>query len=155
MQWAGIRYEVLTSENAERISRSQLDDINCLLSQLNDEGTVHIDSRYLELVIEKSIVVMAASSIVGRESILGIACLVPIYAITGRSGFITHIVVDKSKRRHGIATGILGCLINEARRLSLRRLDLTSGPSRSAAHSFWRTYGFEQRETNNFRLELT
>lgn len=149
-----VTFRVLTTSEAEGFSRGQIENINRLLSQLGTEE-IRISKEQLIEAVRWSRVVVATSIIAGQESIVGLACLAIIFAITGRNGCITHIVVDESRRREGIATRILACLIDEARRLSLRRLDLTSRASRAAAQNFWQKNGFVQRATNNFRLELT
>ncbi len=148
-----VTYQILTALAVRGFSNGEMEEINKLLSQFGAEQ-IRIDREYLAEVVQRSRVVVASIPITGRRTIVGIACLVPIVAITGRSGWISHIVVDEGLRRGGIGTGMRECLVVEARRLSLRRLDLTSQESRTAAQGFWQKGGFVRRDTNNFRLEL-
>jgi ribosomal protein S18 acetylase RimI-like enzyme len=43
-------------------------------------------------------------------------------------------------------------LHDEARRLGVRHLELTSRPSRTAANALYVSLGYERRETNVYRL---
>ncbi len=45
-------------------------------------------------------------------------------------------------------------LHEEAARLGLTHLDLTSRPTREAANALYRALGYEQRKTNVYRLRL-
>lgn len=42
----------------------------------------------------------------------------------------------------------------EAQRLGLRRLDLTSRPSRETANALYQSLGYVRRDTNVYRLRL-
>ncbi|HUY17548.1 MAG TPA: hypothetical protein VMV11_08300 [Acidimicrobiales bacterium] len=44
--------------------------------------------------------------------------------------------------------------VDEARRRSVRSIDLTSRPSREVANALYRKLGFERRETNVYRFFL-
>jgi len=45
-------------------------------------------------------------------------------------------------------------MLDKARTLGCKTVDLTSRPSREAANALYRKVGFEQRETNVYRIEL-
>jgi ribosomal protein S18 acetylase RimI-like enzyme len=147
-------YSIVYLRDILQLRKEQLADINALLAQLGP-NIQPISWEYLKRVIEESIVVIAQDDTNTLKSICGIACLAPVTAITGRVGIITHIVTDASHQRRGIGTELVGFMVREAQRLGLRRLDLTSHVSRTAAQEFWAKQGFKRRETNNFRLELS
>lgn len=150
-----IAYIVLTPSHLfELKNRQHRADINTLVAQLGP-GARLASWEYFCEVVQESHIVIAQEWGTERRAILGIACLAEVTALTRRVGQITHIVVHEKYRRCGIGTGLIRRLLAAARDLRLPRVDLTSHASRTAAQEFWLNQGFQKRETNNFRLELT
>jgi ribosomal protein S18 acetylase RimI-like enzyme len=73
---------------------------------------------------------------------------------TGLQARIEDVVVDDAARGKGIGADLTHAAINRARDLGAKSVGLTSRPSREAANRLYRRLGFEQRETNVFRLDL-
>lgn len=89
-----------------------------------------------------------------RDRIIGAASLVEVCTLLGRKGLIEDVVVDKAYRGNGIGKTLMLELIAAAKLHGLRHLDLTSHPRRVAANKLYRSLGFEERETNIYRLML-
>lgn len=71
-----------------------------------------------------------------------------------REGRIEDVVVHPDYRKHGIGREIMKRLISEAKAHNLALISLTSKPERIEARRLYATLGFEQAETNVFRLKL-
>lgn len=79
-----------------------------------------------------------------------IVCLMP----TGRKGWVEDVVVDREARGRGYGHLLMKTLIRKARRLELSSLNLTSKPTRAAAHRLYESLGFVKRATDVFRLSF-
>jgi ribosomal protein S18 acetylase RimI-like enzyme len=86
--------------------------------------------------------------------VVGTASLVVLDTLSGRKGHIEDVAVDSSVRRAGIGTMLLHAVIAHARTLGLRHVELTSRPSRQAANAFYRSFGFQRRDTNVYRFSF-
>ena len=67
---------------------------------------------------------------------------------------IEDVVVDERARGDGVGEALTREAMTLAREAGAKHLELTSHPSRAAANRLYRRLGFEQRDTNVFRLEL-
>ena len=90
----------------------------------------------------------AASEIVGAM----ILVLFPL--ASGLRAWIEDVVVDESARGRGIGAALNRHAIEIARQAGARTVDLTSRPDREAANRLYARLGFNQRNTNVYRLEL-
>ncbi|GLS19259.1 hypothetical protein GCM10007874_22760 [Labrys miyagiensis] len=86
--------------------------------------------------------------------IVGAATMVLIAVATGSRASIEDVVVDVSQRGKGIGEALMQAAIAAARAKGARKVDLTSNPSRQAAHRLYQRLGFRKRETDVFRLDL-
>lgn len=87
--------------------------------------------------------------------VLGTATLCLLRTLSlGYVGHVDDVVVTRSARGQGIGAALMTALRQEAERLGLRHLDLTSRPSREAANELYQSLGYERRETNVYRLRL-
>ena len=71
---------------------------------------------------------------------------------TGLRAWIEDVVVDVNTRGLGVGEALTMAAIDEARRLGVRSIDLTSRPSREAANALYQKLGFSQRSTNVYRF---
>jgi ribosomal protein S18 acetylase RimI-like enzyme len=67
---------------------------------------------------------------------------------------IEDVIVDEAARGRGIGEALTREAIRRAREAGAVTLALTSHPSREAANRLYRRLGFQQRETNVYRMEL-
>ena len=68
---------------------------------------------------------------------------------------VESVVVSSSCRGLGYGKMLVGHLINEAKRLGVRSIHLTSNPKRIAANNLYQSLGFEKYETNCYHFELS
>jgi ribosomal protein S18 acetylase RimI-like enzyme len=86
--------------------------------------------------------------------IVGMATLVTFRIPTGMRAWIEDVVVDDAGRGHGVGTALTEAMLDRARELGCRTVDLTSRPSREAANRLYQRAGFIARETNVYRYDL-
>ncbi len=67
---------------------------------------------------------------------------------------VEDVFVLPEYRGKGVGSKIMRTLLTTAEHYSVDVLELTSRPSRTHAHGLYQKFGFVQRETNVFRLEL-
>lgn len=84
-------------------------------------------------------------------AIVGMLSLVVVDIPTGRKAWIEDVVTDSSCRGCGVGKMLVERAIEEARNASVKRIYLTSNPSRLAAHALYRKCGFESYDTTVFR----
>lgn len=88
-------------------------------------------------------------------TIVGTLTLVFFRIPTGVQARIEDVVVDGSARGRGIGETLTLHAVEVARAAGAGAIGLTSRPSREAANRLYRRLGFEQRETNVYRLKLS
>ena len=86
--------------------------------------------------------------------IVGTLTLVVFRIPTGLRALIEDVVVDEAARGRRVSEVMTRAALDKAASLGCKTVDLTSRPSREAANHIYRSIGFEQRETNVYRMEL-
>ena len=86
--------------------------------------------------------------------VVGAMTLVVFTIPTGVRAWIEDVVVDEAARGRGVGNALNRAAIERAREAGARTVDLTSRPSREVANHLYRRLGFEQRDTNVYRLDL-
>jgi len=113
-------------------------------SQKDLDGIVSSQSSILFTALDKTL----------NNKIVGILTLAIIDIPTGMLARIEDVVVDKSARGKGIGEKITIAAIEKAKELGIKKIDLTSNPSREAANRLYQRLGFKQRTTNVYRYEV-
>ena len=75
-------------------------------------------------------------------------------APTGRKMWIEDVVVDVAARGNSFGRAMVEYAVGYARGLGDGALMLTSRPSRIAANALYRSSGFEQKETNVYKMDI-
>ncbi|WP_446665383.1 GNAT family N-acetyltransferase [Flexivirga sp. B27] len=88
------------------------------------------------------------------DDVIGMLTLATFPIPTGTRAWIEDVVVVSAARGSGAGMALVEAAIDRARELGARTVDLTSRPSRQAANRLYRRAGFEQRDTNVYRLQL-
>ena len=128
-----------------------LEGLNRLLPQLSSTASPLAIADLERIVSSTTCHLLVARS---DDVIVGALTLV-IFAIpTGVRAWIEDVVVDEGSRGTGVGEALSIAAIDEARRRGVRSIDLTSRPSREAANALYRKLGFEQRDTNVYRIQL-
>jgi ribosomal protein S18 acetylase RimI-like enzyme len=99
----------------------------------------------------------ASRLLVARDAvgqIVGTLTLVIFPIPTGIRAWVEDVIVDEQARGAGIGAALTQEALRLARAAGARTVDLTSRPSRDAAHALYRREGFTQRETHVYRHVL-
>ncbi|HYG42325.1 MAG TPA: GNAT family N-acetyltransferase [Bordetella sp.] len=83
--------------------------------------------------------------------IVGTLTLVHFRIPTGVRAWIEDVVVDGEARGLGAGAALIRAAILRRRELGAKTLDLTSNPSRQAAHRLYESRGFAMRDTRVYR----
>lgn len=130
------------------ISDEERQQIAALVAQLT---TKQIDPSRFDEVVDSHDTLLLTARCNGR--IVGVLVLALYPTLTGRKAWIEDVVVDNAERGAGIGRALVERAITEASERGAATLDLTSNPSRQAAHRLYRACGFEERATTPFRLK--
>jgi GNAT superfamily N-acetyltransferase len=71
---------------------------------------------------------------------------------TGLRAWIEDVVVDRTARGQGVGTALMQAAMQRAQEIGTKTLDLTSNPSRQAAHRLYEVAGFKARDTCVYRF---
>lgn len=88
-----------------------------------------------------------------EEEVAGMLTLGCYHSPTGRKAWIEDVVVDVAYRDRGIGAALVRHAIDEARRLGVEQLMLTSNPMREAANRLYQRMGFERKMTNCYKMD--
>lgn len=68
---------------------------------------------------------------------------------------IESVVVSSKMRGKGLGRKLMAHLIEEAERMNVGCIHLTSNPKREAANALYKKVGFEKKETNCYMMNLS
>jgi ribosomal protein S18 acetylase RimI-like enzyme len=130
----------VTDEVADAVAR--------LLPQLSP-GSAAPDREQLERIVAGP----ATTLLLARRGgpVVGMLTLVRVRVPSGLLARIEDVVVDEGARRHGVGEALTRTALAMAFRDGATSVDLTSRPSREAAHRLYRRLGFEVRDTAVYR----
>ena len=144
------------------------DDVDIEIVRAVDDELVEAWRRLLPQLSRSASAVSAAHlrEIVGSDAttlliarvggaIVGSLTLAVFPLPTGRRAWIEDVVVDADARGHGVGEALTRAAVEQAAALGARTVDLTSRPSRTAAHRLYQKVGFVVRETSVYRLSGT
>lgn len=132
------------------LSEDQVVDILALMRELDAE--IAVTAEVLRRAAEAAGThFFAVLEDFGR--IVGCASLCVFDSPTGRKASVEDVVVSSSCRGRGIGRQLVEAILDFARReLAPVEIHLTSRPHRVAANELYRSLGFQQKETNVYRL---
>lgn len=125
-----------------------------LLSQLTSAKFIFSSNYFHHLIDSDNTILFGAFENSVGNKLLGILTLAIIEIPTGKLARIEDVVVDKESRGKGIGKQLTLSAIEKAKSLGIKKIDLTSNPSREAANRLYQRMGFTQRNTNVYRLEI-
>ena len=125
--------------------------VNRLLGQLSS-APVSFGLHELDSIVSSSSTHLFLLECNG--DIAGMLTLGEYLAPTGRKMWIEDVVVDASMRGRSFGRALVEHAMEYAATLGNGALMLTSRPSRVAANALYRSCGFEQRETNVYRMKI-
>ena len=147
---------------------------------MNDQGGIsvevaaHVDDALVEAVgrlvpqlststpppsrIELEVIVAGPSTMLllarHDRAIVGMLTLALFRIPTGIRAWIEDVVVDATARGRGVGEALTREAVRIAGTHGARTVELTSRPSREAANRLYQRLGFEQRETNVYRIAI-
>jgi ribosomal protein S18 acetylase RimI-like enzyme len=122
-----------------------------LLPQLGKD-VPELTAEYVrDVVTHPACLVLAART---GPHVVGLLTLVVVALPTGITARFEDVVVDEPARGAGIGRALVRRGLELARSHGAREVDLTSRPSRTAAHRLYERAGFVRRETHVFRHHL-
>lgn len=131
-------------------TQSQLEEIKSLMSQLSD--------RVIFSEADLMMVLKDANShlyvILVEEHIVGCATLCIFHSPTGAKASIEDVVVSSDYRGQYLGKKLMEFVLGQARQLAPIELHLTSNPKRVVANKLYQSLGFQQKETNCYRMMM-
>jgi ribosomal protein S18 acetylase RimI-like enzyme len=139
-------------EIATTLTPAIVDAVDRLVPQLSRSNPPPTTTELGDLVASPATDLFMAIDDAG--TIVGIATLVTFRIPTGLRGWIEDVVVDEATRGQGVGDALTRAMVDRARELGCRTVDLTSRPSREAANRLYRRAGFVARDTTVYRFDL-
>ena len=109
-------------------------------------------------VVEELLASPAITQFVARDgdgTIVGVSTLVVFRIPTAMRAWIEDVITDEASRGQGVGEALTRAMLDRARELGCATVDLTSRPSREAANRLYQRVGFERRDTNVWRFDLS
>jgi ribosomal protein S18 acetylase RimI-like enzyme len=131
------------TEDAEALGR--------LLAQVSSRAAPLTAERVRDVLRTQSTSILVARL---DGQIVGMALLLTLTMLAGDIGYVEEVVVDQAVRGQHISTALMSGLLELAARKGLRRVELTSRPSRDIANGLYQSMGFRLRKTNCYRRDL-
>lgn len=142
-----MKIEIITTVTAEL-----LDAFARLIPQLS---TAPVPTRAeLEQVIAQQGTFLYILRQTTGGPIVGSLTLATFCTPTGRHAWIEDVVVDAACRGQGLGEALTRRALEDARRMGLKSVSLTSRASRVAANQLYQKLGFVRHETNLYRITL-
>ena len=138
-------------EIATTLTPTIVDAVERLVPQLSRSAAPPTTEELGELVSSPATDLFIA---IDDGTIIGMSTLVTFRIPTGLRAWIEDVVVDEAAGRQGVGSALTQAMVDRARELGCRTVDLTSRPSREAANRLYQRAGFVPRETNIYRLDL-
>lgn len=88
------------------------------------------------------------------EAIVGMLTIGTYYSPTGGKAWIEDVVIDEAHRGKGLSKILVRHAIDFVQSQGIPVLMLTSNPKRTAANKLYQAMGFEQKETNVYRMKF-
>ena len=139
-----IEVEAATSVDDELVA-----DLNALVAQLSTSAPLLTLELVREIVDSPTTTLYLARD---GERVVGTLTLALFSIPTGVRAWIEDVVVDEDARGRGVGEALTRRALEDARRAGARTVDLTSRPSREAAHALYQRVGFVERDTNVYRF---
>lgn len=135
--------EVATSADVQAITS--------LLAQLSSSAPGFSQASLEAMLADPSTTIFAARA---DGEMVGMTTVIVFRVATGMRAFIDDVVVREACRQRRFGEALVRAAIDHAASLGVEKIDLTSRPSREAANRLYQRLGFEQRQTNIYRLNL-
>lgn len=139
-------------EEVTKYSTGILDALNKLIPQLTTTKKT-VKEKMLRSVIESDSVHLLVAENEGK--VLGAVTLAIFPIPTDIRAVVEDIVVDATERGKGVGIQLMRMAIEFSKKKGVKIVNLTSNPNRIAANSLFQKMGFNKRETNVYRYDIT
>jgi ribosomal protein S18 acetylase RimI-like enzyme len=137
-------------EEATEVTPALLEALVRLVPQLSQSAGPIGEAELAEMVASP-VTRLLVARLPGTDDIVGTLTLVLFRIPTGVRGWIEDVIVDEAARGRGVGEALTAEAVRLAGEAGARTLDLTSRPSREAAHRLYSKLGFEVRDTSVYR----
>jgi ribosomal protein S18 acetylase RimI-like enzyme len=141
----------LRIERASELTDELVEALRGLVPQLSSSAPVPGPAELREIIESPAVLLVARDG----ETIVGTLTLALYRAPTGVRAWIEDVVVDEAARGKGAGEALTREALRLAREAGARTVDLTSRPAREAANRMYEKAGFQRRETNVYRYDLS
>ncbi len=133
-----------------RYTDSDFNDLSFLMQELS--SNIVFTRKSLERMLSD----LNSHLYIIREEgrIVACACLCIFHQPFSTDATIESVVVSSKMRGKGLGRKLMEHLIEEAARMKVDCIHLTSNPSRIAANALYQKMGFERKETNCYTMNL-
>jgi ribosomal protein S18 acetylase RimI-like enzyme len=136
---------------ADRATPELVSAFEHLLPQLSSSAPPLTLQSLQEIIAAPSNILLIARDS-ANAAIIGALTLVIFPTPTAIRGWIEDVVVDGSARGRGAGEALVQASVKLASQRGAKTLDLTSRPSRVAAHRLYEKSGFHVRDTSVYRF---
>jgi ribosomal protein S18 acetylase RimI-like enzyme len=140
-------------EEVTSVDPGLVNSLRGLIAQLSPRAEPPTEEQVQEILDSPATRLLVARGDDG--ALAGSLTLVQFRIPTGVGVWIEDVVVDEAARGQGTGEALVREGIRLAEAAGARSVNLTSRPDRAAANRLYQRLGFEQRETNVYRLELS
>lgn len=137
------------------IAKEYSDDIFMAVAKLVrqlGENFIPVTEDHVREILAAEDTTLLLARTADTHEIVGMVTLIVYRIPYYKKGWIEDFVVDSSQRGLGIGEKLLTQAIDIAQSKHVRSLNLTSNPKREGPNALYRKFGFEQRETNVYRM---
>lgn len=145
--------ENLSIEILTELKPENEEDIKQLALELTEDASTKNSPENLRKIISNHDYLAIAAF--DEDKIIGILILITYLLIEGeKKGWIEGLVVSENYRGQGIGRKLVEKVIEKAKGMGLKSLNLTSREKRIAANKLYQKMGFIRYETNVYRIKF-
>ncbi len=126
-----------------------------LVPQLSSSASVPTEADIADIVASPATVLLLARDDEAGGEIVGTLTLALFRIPTGLRAWIEDVVTAESARGRGVGTALTHEALRRAGEAGARTVDLTSRASREDANRLYQRLGFERRDTNVYRAQVS
>jgi ribosomal protein S18 acetylase RimI-like enzyme len=147
---------MIVIEEATVVTDELMMAFNRLVPQLSSSNPAPSREQLTEMVNSPAtIVLIARDTDRDQGAIIGSLTLAVFRIPTAMRAWIEDVVVDTGARGQGVGEALVRNALEAAARVGAKTVDLTSRSSREAANRLYVRVGFEKRDTNIYRFNIT
>lgn len=128
-----------------------MDAVQKLLGQLTTRPVKLTETALREIISQENTHLFF---LLADQKIAGMLTIGIYYSPTGGKAWLEDVVVDEIYRGQGFSKQLVAHAVEFVKERGIPLLMLTSNPTRTAANKLYPSLGFEQKQTNVYRMKL-